>query len=248
MQKRAAILVESSDIPSQRDLPGARLDVKNWQKHLLSKHGGAWEPTEITVLNKPSWNYLKNLLEIHHNTDYVFITFSGHGYHLAGKDIDETRICLTSTDEVAVVSINPGNPRCTFVIDTCRGIVREEELLRKSMVFEARFYKEAVDRSVYRELFDLMVLKGERGIIRLYSCDLDEAANESSRSGGHFSRSLVDCSEDWYQSVEHGERLYYPVNSAFNCAAGRTTARSPQQHPQYEGGRRLNHFPISVCP
>jgi hypothetical protein len=248
MFTRAAILIESSDISGEQDLPGARVDVENWRKHLLSKQGGAWESSEITVLNKPNWSTLHRLLEECKKTDYVFITFSGHGYHLSGKGIEETRICLTASDEIAVVSINPGNPRCTFVIDSCRGVVREEELLHEAAEAKSLMKKEASDKFEYRKIFDSAVQQGERGVIRLFSCDLDEAAGESKRSGGYFSRFLVDCCEDWYRETEHGKSFYYPINYAHNKAAKITTSKNPQQHPQYEGGRRRKHFPLAVCP
>lgn len=247
MPTRAAILIESSNVQGQRDLPGARLDVANWQRHLRSMHGGAWRESEITVLHKPGWATLKTILTKHADTNYVFITFSGHGDHLQGKDIDETRICLNENDDVLVTSVNPGNPRCTFVVDSCRGIVREEEIPRKAEAV-VLMEKQARDVGAYRQLFEAAVEQAERGTIRLYSCDLGESAGESSRSGGYFSTYLVDCSEAWYRGTEQGKRYYYPVSRACDCAAKETTKREPQQHPQYEGGRRTNHFPLAVCP
>ena len=241
---RAAILIESSNIPRESDLPGARLDVTNWRQHLCSDYGGAWDAAEITILNTPTWASLKGLLSQHSNTDYVFIIFSGHGYHVVGKDIDETRICLTGSDEIPVASVNPGNPRCTFVVDSCRGVVREEDLSVPKIAMESLMQKTASSRDAYRRTFDQAIQQCERGVIRLYSCDLEESAHESSRSGGYFSTFLMACCDNWHDRTS--ERSYYPMDLAHRCAAGRTTGKVPQQHPQYEGGRRRKHFPLAV--
>lgn len=248
MTTRAAVLIESSRIEGERDLPGARADVRNWERYLLSRPGGAWDGTEIQVLRKPSKATLRATLDTLARTDYVFVTFSGHGYHPKGGDMDESFICLAENEDVKVNQVNPGNPRCTFVVDSCRGIFTDEALVRRTVVAMELMEKESQDVSVYRELFDAAVQQAEAGIVRLYSCAPSEAAGESSQSGGYFSRFLVECCDDWHRRAQLGGRLYYGADTAFDCASARTTARLPQQHPQYEAGRRLRHFPLGVCP
>ena len=80
--KRQAILIESSQIVGQPDLPGAKVDVDNWSAFLQSDEGGAWRGDEIAIFRKPSWTALQARLALEATTDYVFVTFSGHGYHI----------------------------------------------------------------------------------------------------------------------------------------------------------------------
>jgi hypothetical protein len=246
---RRALLIESSQMQGQPDLPGARLDVQNWRAYLLSDAGGAWNDQEITVLSRPSWADLRVRLDLEATTDYVFMSFSGHGYHRRGDDIDESLICLTERDEVRVREVNPGNARCTFVIDACRQLVTDEELLERSIIAAMMVKSFALaDRQRYRDLFDRAMQNGERGMIRLYSCDIDEAAGESRRSGGYYTSALIGCSVEWQENAAAGHAYYYPTDRAHNCATQRVSMRFPQQHAQYEGGRRNNHFPLAVKP
>lgn len=245
---RRAILIESSNVAGLTDLPGARIDVENWSAFLRSRAGGAWSDSEISILRKPKWVQLKRILDQNQATDYVFITFSGHGDHVRARDLDETRVCLNEDDDVLVASMNPGNPRCSFVVDSCRGLVVDEEIVEEAVAVHLGVRKEAASNYEYRRLFDDAVQHCEKGIAHLYACDIGENADESRRSGGYFSRYLVDCATEWHRQVDPGNRQYYPLDQAHSCASGRTTRRRPQQHPQYEGGRRRHHFPIAVCP
>jgi hypothetical protein len=243
--KRKALLIESSRLTGQPDLPGARIDIRNWRSFLRSDVGGAWNDDEIISLNNPSWPALQGQLILQSSTDYVFITFSGHGEHIREKDIDESKIYLTENDKVLVRQINPGNPRCTFIIDACRGLVTPEAL---PVAIAMSISKAVSDRQAYRDLFDAAIEQAEKGIIRVFSCSIDEAAGESAISGGYYTTALMDCCTDWHRSHDSGKRYYYPINSAHDCASSRTTERNKQQHPQYNGGRRNKHFPLAVKP
>lgn len=245
---RRAILIETSQLQDHPDLPGARIDVANWTAFLRSYEGGAWNDDEITTLSKPSWAVLQARLQLEKSTDYVFVTFSGHGYHPEGKDNDETRICLNERDEIPVRQLSPDNPRCTVVIDACRQLVKGKALLEafsvKEMVRSAAFR----DRLAYREVFDSAVAQAERGVIRLFSCSVEESANESPTSGGYYTDALLGCCSKWHDRAEKGKRLYYSVWPAHECAVANTTLRESRQHPEFNGGRRNKYFPLAVKP
>lgn len=248
MITRAAILIEASNLAGEQDLPGARVDIDNWRAHLTSNWGGAWSPSEINVLSKPSLVALKLRLAFCADKDYVFITFSGHGDHLQAKDIDDTRLYINDKDVIYVRELNPGNSRCTIVADCCRKIVSPEPILEGKTVLGKALGGVPSSRQKYRELFETEIMKCEKGAIELYSCDLDEAAGESSRSGGYYSRFIAACCEEWHSRVSDGAKSVYRINEAHECAAEKTNDRARQQHPQYEGGRRLKHFPLAVRP
>lgn len=239
--KRKAFLIEASRVSGLDDLPGARVDIESWRSFLSSPMGGAWENNEIAVLNTPSRVVLQALLDGCRDNEYLFIAFSGHGYHLKGQNIDETRICLRDKDEVSVRSLNNGVPKITLVVDSCRQvqILEEKEImmfaedaLRKRMV--------GADREAYRKRFNDQIKLAPAGIEILYSCDLDEAANET-RKGGAFTQAMLRVGEDFNEK----ERVL-TVDQAFSKARTFVSIKYPQQHPVFEGGRRLTHYPFAV--
>lgn len=244
---RKAFLIESSNLKGETDLPGARLDVDHLSFYLQSPIGGAWRSGEIEIMHKPKWEKLKKELEAVKNEDYVFISFSGHGYHPKDGDVDDTKVMLCEEESIPVWEINPGNDRCTFVIDSCRNLEVEEGLVDRVLA-EETFAKTAADKSEYRRIFDLAVAQADKGIIRLYSCGIDESAAESKLRGGLFTSSLIECANEWHQRASVGQSLYYSTEKAFECASVRTTTRTPQQKPDYEPGRRNKHFPFGVKP
>lgn len=242
---RRAILIEASKIKDHGDLPGARADVANYKAFLESAIGGAWNDNEITVLSHPARKSLLEWIAYARSQDYAFVTFSGHGHHVRGKDIDETRLCINDSEEVAVHDLNPGNPRSLIVTDSCRGltILEAEEYSRSfQLSLNAKMAALRPDRARCRALFDASLEQAERGPIFMYSCDLNEAAGESNR-GGYFSRAMLDVAEAWADQKERGTLR---SNNAFAGAAQVTTRKNPQQHPVSEAGRRNVHFPFSV--
>jgi hypothetical protein len=245
--KRRAILVEASNLNGHPDLPGARVDVDNWRQHLVSNWGGAWEDAEIQVKHKPTWQDLCITLALASYDDYVFLAFSGHGGHVRDKDLDESLVQLNESESVPVRLLNPNSARCTIVIDACRQVVSRDMFIENAFL-AARMEKAAADRAAYRELFDRAVSASERGAIFMYACAVGEAAGESARSGGFYSQYLVQCSKDWHDNTPSGENSAFSAWNAHTCAANRTTQRRPQQHPQYDGGRRNMHFPMAIRP
>lgn len=237
---RRAILIEASEVPGQSILKGAKLDPKIFEDFLISKAGGNWYSTEITILRNPTVAEVKSKIAAARIADYSFVSFSGHGYHAKGKSVDETRIMLKN-GELSAFELNTGSDRVTVVVDACRNV----HLLQRSITANLQLSAIASDMPSTRSLFDQEVQKCERGAIFMYSCDLNEAATEYS-NGGLFTNSLVDFAETWSlkQSGSGGKVL--STKDAFAGASIVTTKKMPQQNPQYEPGRRLGHFPFSV--
>lgn len=241
--KRAALLIEASQVEGLSDLPGARVDVEAWKSFLSSPMGGAWEDSEIWVLRTPTIESLTSILALFSNYEYILLAFSGHGYHLRGGRIDETRICLKGKKELSVGSLNNGVPKMTIVVDACREVhlLEKKEFIAAFAADELRSRMVGLDRVSYRNRYNDQIKIAPAGVEILYSCDLNEAANETS-NGGIFTQSLIRVGEDY---KERGGIL--TVDRAFLLAKHYVTYKYPQQHPIFEGGRRITHYPFAVC-
>jgi hypothetical protein len=240
--KRRALLVEASRVNGLDDLPGARKDIDDWIHYLKSPLGGAWENDEIDVLRTPTKISLEISLAIASYCGYVFVAFSGHGRHVKGMAIDETRICIHGQEELAVNKLNCGAPRTTIVVDACREVQYLKEDLSAVFAMDELSKKMLyVDREKYRKFYDNAIQLAPKGVEYLYSCDLNEFAAETVH-GGNFSQALMRCGENFDKKGS-----VYTVYDAFVCAKIRVVEKIPQQHPVIESGRRITHYPFAVC-
>ena len=239
---RRAILIESSTIKGHDDLPGARTDVESYERFLKSDFGGAWEGSEIIIMRKPSKELLQQSVKLSKHYDYSFVTFSGHGHHVIGKDVNETRLCINDTEEISVYELNSQGPYSLVVADACRKVSYLDARMH-ARAFELAL-KEAEDkirpnRARCRALFDKTLGSAERGPIYFYSCNLNEAASDVPS----FSSKLVEAGETWAEARREG---VLPSNDAFRAAATAITKNNAQQNPQMNAGRRTTHFPFAV--
>jgi hypothetical protein len=240
--KRFALLIEASEVPGETKLPGAKADVEGYHSWLYSLSGGDWRDDEIVCLHTPRVSEVKHALAVAGKVDYAFMAFSGHGYH--AKELDLTKVCLRG-GRLSVRDMIPDTNRATVVIDACRNVMPEifTESFELSLNQRMKFAKAIVRRN-YRKDFEMQVAAAEKGYTFLYSCDLDESAGESAR-GGYFSRFLLEAGAEFAVHNSDGSK-WYPMDSAFSAAAAATTARNRTQRPQFEPGRRRQHFPFGV--
>jgi hypothetical protein len=239
--KRIAFLIESSEVPGEDILKGAQEDVKAYKDWIYSKPGGDWFDSEIKILNTPRISEVKRVIQAAGKIDYAFVAFSGHGCH--SKELDLTKLCMRD-GTMSVRELIPDTDRCTMVVDACRHVM--PEVFTKSFQLslnEARAYAKFAEARNYRQDFEDLVANAEKGTIFLYGCDLNESAGESER-GGYFSRYLVEGGLAYARN--RGGNRSYSTKTAFQVAAEATAARNKQQHPKYEPGRRLGHFPFGV--
>ncbi len=243
---RRAILIEASKVKGQKEIPGARVDVANYSEFLQSPFGGGWNASEITILSHPTKSNLLAQIAAAKYDDYSFVTFSGHGYHIKGRDLDESRILINDTEEVSVETLNPGSSRSLIIADTCRNVtVLEEEVKQFSRALMEARAKLNPSKEGCRKLFDEVLAGTEKGAAFMYSCNLNESAGESSSRGGYFSRFQLDVGEQWGE--RQSQRASLTCFQSFSAASELTISKSKgQQHPQYECGRRTSHFPFAV--
>lgn len=234
MIKRNALIIECSAVAGQEKLPGAIRDADAWRSYLLSNRGGAWSSNEITVLSNPTPQLVRSKISL--MTDgYSFVTFSGHGYVSARNK--ETMVCLQGGD-VSEIDLTPTSERASIILDSCRGVV---SVALEAIFAEASLRKASEDRESFRILFDRALERAEKGDCRIYGCAFDQAAQEN-KAGGVFTQALVQSGESWSGSG------VFSLREAFDEAKRVVARKHPQQTPESELGRRLNHFPFAVHP
>lgn len=238
--KRFAIIIEASEAPGEVVLPGAKSDAKHFREWLYSKNGGDWYTKEMVVLHTPTVRDVKKAIETAGKVDFAFVTFSGHGFH--SEELDQTKVLLKD-GRMGVRDLIPDTDRCTMVVDACRNVMPEifPETIQLSLGMRTK--SAMVAQRNYRQDFETELAKAEKGTIFLYSCDLDESAGESD-TGGYFSRYLLETGRKFVEQTDGTKWL--STYNAFGPAAAATTGRNSQQHPKYEPGRRLLHFPFAV--
>lgn len=243
--KRKAILIDSGDTGS-RPLKGTAVDVKFWREYLLSNCGGAWNSSEIVILKSPSVEDLKVELQEAKLMDFAFVSYSGHGYAVKSNDKYTppiTKVDINKTTSIDVRDLNPGCKRAMVIADSCRQLMLEETL--KSARSLDRYVTNSADDSLrHRYQFEKYVLQAAEGCVFCFGCDLGQTSGESPTTGGFYSSQLMKASEDWYSNAKTQSVL--SIAEAHDLAVAGVYRQSPQQEPQYDGGRRTVHFPLAV--
>lgn len=250
--KRKAILIESSDVKGQKDLPGARVDIDNWTLFLKSENGGAWKQSEIAILRKPFSNEVKALLDANKDS-YCFVAFSGHGSN--GAVVLNDHI-----DSFAVENLMPQGERGVLIVDSCRGFSGARQynfstggrLVHGKMGSFANESRERIlaSNAQSTETFELLenrtanvrhyyassafitwteaLKNSNRGVLKMYSCSAGQAAGEDPESGGYYTSLLLEGAEVWVKAQYYS--AVYSTKQAHRYAAERLPS---QQVPEY---------------
>lgn len=257
MLKRFALIIESSNVKGQSDLPGARQDAANWRSFLMSDIGGAWTPDEIVVYNKPSSATIKTFLSAYKDR-YVFLAFSGHGYEEYNLYSREyvTKICLNDFEQgVAIDSISPGRLG-TAVFDCCRGVENgqgrvkianesfsatcrspfvatcdsAERLVANSANSQVRI-RELIAKVYLQEIEKLST----HAAVRMYSCSRNESAGEDPSAGGYYTTLLIQGAKDWGEAQKANKYCaVYNTKQAHDFAVEAMKEVNPSQCPEYK--------------
>lgn len=236
--KRLAILIQAP-LSGKYFLDGVRVDIAAWRRHLTSLAGGAWNSDEIVELKNPSKYKLQHAINQARNADFAIIAFSGHGFTVKNElGFIKTFVYINdnpkaSESTVAADALNPGTKRCILSLDCCRKIEKMEPITE---AFEC-FSDDGDSRTAYRTLYEQKVLACEEGCCRLYAASFQESAadNES------FTQVLISIGG---MAAESGETL--TIKEGMDRTKEYFEKNNPQQHPSYNGGRRLSHFPFVI--
>ena len=252
---RKAIIIESSNVTGESDLPGARVDQKNWVNFLKSELGGSWEDSEIITLSKPFSSDLEKHLE--DNKDkYCFVAFSGHG-------CDGSVALNDYYKNFSVARLKPRGEKGTMVVDSCRGVEAavEQNFSAKQILIEAansgrgvvansrqgdltKFAAEASTASTRssHSVRWLRALAGSgKGIVQMLACSKGEGAGENPKAGGYYTGLLLQSADLWEAAGGLGE--IHSTRAAHDHAARKMPS---QQNPEYSPAELAFPFAVSV--
>ncbi len=242
---RIALLIETAAADPTDPVRGAVEDVDNLKAWLMSNAGGAWEDDgkEIITLHNPTCDLTRQWLAHAAKHKYAFVTFAGHGGQERDTDHDESTL-LFQDGMLTAGELNCGADRCTVLIDSCRW--HGEEVFSESIRKAMGVVKYARDRSreQHRNMFDAALGQTEKGVIYMFACEAGEFANGASRTGGYYTRYLIEGCRAWYASSADAGAI--DTRAVHEWAAGMVNAKAAQQHPQYYPGRRRGHYPLAV--
>lgn len=235
MIKRHALVIECSAIAGLGKISGAQKDAVAWQKFLLSNRGGAWRNDELTILSNPTPQEVRSKIALMTN-GYSFVTFSGHGH--VTEPSRKTMVCLQGGD-ISESELTPSSPRVTVILDSCR---EQTYSFAEEVMESLAMHKTASAASQYRNLFDTALERSSEGVCQLYGCSFKQSAHEDPGIGGYFTQSLIQAGKSWT-----GSGVFSLLNAS-EVAEKVLRQKRPQQTPECNLGRRINHFPFAVQP
>lgn len=267
MHKRFAMIIESSNVRGQADLPGAKRDAMNWCSFLMSDLGGAWRSDEIVVLNKPSSTTIKGLLNTY-NDRYVFLAFSGHGY----EDYNPysrayvTKICLNDSEQDVVIDGISPERWGTAVFDCCRGVENGQghikianesfSATRRStfgtamdsaeyLIANSANFRAQIQEKICKVFLQEIERMTTHAAVRMYSCGRDESAGEDPNAGGYYTTLLIQGAKAWAEGQRSSQ--YYAVyntKQAHDFAVEAMQEVNSEQHPEYDPSWQAYPFAI----
>ncbi|MEI6197031.1 MAG: hypothetical protein WCS42_22170, partial [Verrucomicrobiota bacterium] len=198
---------------------------------------GSWEPEEIICQQNPGLDSILKSVTEAKGAEYSLVYFAGHG-EVVKTDLPwpETRMQLGSGQTISEREINPGSPRCTLIMDCCSRTPEQDEkklLVRTSMLLE-----HGKDRAEFRNLYQQSLTAAESGLVKIIVTKVGGSA-----AGTHsFTQHLLNEANIW---TSNNRGILY-LGDAVELAKNSMKRENPQQQPEYQGGRRLRHFPFAV--
>ena len=233
--KRRSILIAAS--PHSDPALGVYPDMRAWETFLRSGYGGAWKAEEVILATDWGKEKILSAITSFADADYSVVIFAGHAHTVkTGLPWKELQLLLGTGELLMERELNPGTPRCAFVLDCCRSAALEERV--EFSVKKAAIIEQIDNLQAYRVAFDQAVMSAEGGLVKIYATeDGSDAEDEDS-----FSQHLIFTASEWAAR----NRGTLSLREGVDLAAVSIAKLVPQQKPEYRGGRRLRHFPIAV--
>lgn len=242
MKKKAFLIASPQEEGSSDYLPGVTPDIHNMEKFLKSDKGGAWNDSEIEILENPTRRDILSCIK--GEFEYVIIQYSGHGFEFTDKG---TQLYLSNSEYIALEEIhrNFTCPRRFYFIDCCRGIEQSYQKGMDSYNFSSIFESSNNNRKIIRDRYENIIKSCEEGCSVIYSCSRNESANEDDNGlGGIFTLSYLRTAN----LANPAYNNYCSIKSIFDAAVVRMRKDYPLslQNPNMIPERKLRHFPFVI--
>lgn len=178
--KRKALLIGNT-----HGLPGVKIDLKKFERFLISDIGGAWLSSEIEIIQNPSKSHLINKIEITklQRHDYAVVLFSGHGGHARRTILEINQAGETIEDS----QLHGIAPRQITVHDCCRSIVQP---VAENLVLESAEFMKRNSYNDVRQRYDSRIMQAIPQQVKLYSCSVGQVAYDT-KDGGIYTSNLL---------------------------------------------------------
>ncbi|GHV23249.1 hypothetical protein FACS189494_11080 [Spirochaetia bacterium] len=242
MKRKAFLIGSPMEVGTKNFLPGVTPDIINMKRILHSNTGGAWDYNEIKVFENPTREELYEKMSREY--DFVIVQYSGHGFEYSRSG---TTLDINPYESITLKEIH-GITKCPkryYFLDSCRGIVPEE--LNKNLKFFSMMESAREDiRKAYRNKYENVIEQCENGNSIIYSCGLNESADEDPDGlGGIFSLSYFRTA-DAIDNIPMNE--YYSIQDVFNLAVEKMKEDYylSDQNPMMKPERRNHYFPFLI--
>ena len=209
---------------------------KLWCGFLKSNIGGGWYENEI-ICPPPTLMDVSKAIESAKHADYSLVVFIGRG---AMKKAElpwmETRIELNEKEALwAERQLNTGALRLSLILDCCCNLSQPTPSVHLS---ENNPYKiTKTDLAFYRETFEEKLYQAEQGMVKIISA----AVNHGNCQNVSFSHFLLDSIREWSEHHDRKTTLSWRDAVTQSCLPS-----DGQSQIDYQGGRRLHHFPVAI--
>lgn len=250
VNRKAILIANPGEVGAENYCKGVYVDVANYKSLMTSPEGGAWNLSEIQVLDRPTLATTRSAISAVSTCDYVFIMFSGHGYY-SPRRADQI-LELRSGEEIESNELLEKSTRRTLILDCCNKVhsaeLREER--QKIALSAEASAKRYADRTRCRSLFDSAIEATSKSVVRMASCAIDELSTDDDQLGGHYNSSLLAVAKHW---GEEQSAKYYSLGdvltvvTAHDAATPITRRRSGgTQNPQIAKPKSAPYFPLCV--
>ena len=221
----------------RKSLSGVSLDIAAWKNYLLSAIGGSWYADEIEDLSGVDSSVILEEIARGAQYDYTVVCFAGHGGVMQdGLGFYRTYLYINDDELLCENDLNPGSARAMLFLDNCRTKI-VPELVNAAMNSLREHFSQCNTRPIYER----EILRAELGCATVYSAGLNQAAADNPS----FTRTLIATAQNNNWSNWTGDDGVLRINDAVRLCA---EVMPPQQVPEYNGGRRLRHFPFAIKP
>lgn len=249
--RRTLLIANPGEVGDEDYCKGVYVDIENYQNHLVSAEGGAWDAGEIQYLNRPTAAEVRLWITDFSRYDYLLVMFTGHCAY-SKADCDHV-LELRRGERITYSQLIQGAKRRTVILDCCQKV--HEESLMEKYARTITMLNASRGRTAKRDLCKQLYLSGLEScpisIIKILSCSIGEVSTDSDTLGGRYNSSLFDCTSDWI-AAQRAKSDFAPANTlsivtAHECAAEKTIAKSAgQQNPTIDKPKSGPYFPFAV--